>query len=529
MWKQIAVNFPNWDKKEDVNYWLGYTAFSLEKYWEGFKHIESLPEGLKLGLIANEFSSYTVEDLKKVNALNPKNKHIGTLLIRKMMSQPYIERDHFLLEELSTKFGVEVMDVEEDISIIKKDTYAIAAVLPFMFEGIGTPQTVIRNAIIFDFYKGMQLAQSDLQRNGISLEIFPFDTKKSRAKTKELIQSGAIESADVIVGPLYRGPREEIYQYSKEKKISMLNPLSSSSEIIGNNPYSFLFKPSYETQGKKAADFAKKTFTENKLVYILYETDRDSLLASVYKEELERDSFFVMKYERMTNESAQQIQKDFTEKYDFRLDTLYSAAQIDSISLIPGRYVKERPLRDEETGEIIKDEEENDVMETYEERYFVEPDSIGHMLVASGSNLLANNFISLTEVRSDSIGIIGYQNWLDFSTVSYDQLERLGINFISPDLFRKDLPWFGEFEKDFIDVFGEKPSEYHLLGYEVIYHLGRLLSENGKYFQIGLRAGKYYTGKVMNGIQYGTYNDNQVVPITKLEDLSLVNQVDKED
>lgn len=529
MWKQTLVKFPEWEKKEEVNYWLGYTAFSLGKYWEGFNHIESLPEEVKLGLVENEFSDYSLADLERVHALNPKNPFIASYLVDTMMRQPYSKRDHTLLATLSEDFGLAVLDVDEDIKLMKKDTYAIAAVLPFMFDGLTKPQSVIRNSIILDLYTGMLMAQEDLNRLGINIEISPYDTKKSKEIVKQLASSGQLENADLIVGPLYGGPYEVINEYSKEQKISMINPLSSNGDLIGDNPFSFLFKPSYETQGRIAAEYARKAFSKNRLAYILYETDRDSLVASAYKEELERDSFLVVRYERMTNESAQEIQKDFTEKYELRLDTMYSAEQMDSINLIPGRYVKERPLRDEESGEIIKDANGDDVLESYEELFYVQPDSIGHMFVASGSNLLANNFIRLAEVRTDTIGIIGYENWLDFTTLSFDQLERLGITFISPSLFKKSESWYKAFKDDFIAKHSKEPSDYHLLGYELVYQLGKLLQDNGKYFQIGLRSGEYFEGKVMSGLQYGTFNDNQVVPITKLEDLLLVDQNAKEE
>jgi len=527
MFLQTLHNYPKWNKIEEVYYWLGYTAFSLNKYRNGFTYIENLSAGLKESLLKNEFSGYTFDKLKEVYEIAPGNKLLAGYLVKRILSQPYSERGHTLLSQLSGKFDIEVTDIDEDIKIIKKNKYAIAAVLPFMYESMENPQTVIKNTIIFNLYQGMKMAQNDLRKDGILLEIFPFDTKKQKSEAKKMISNGNLENADLIIGPLYGEPNEVIDKYSKENKIPMINPLSSNIEIIRDNPYSFLFKPSHGTQGRMAAIYAKENFKENKPAYVLYENYRDSLVASAYKEEIEKEGFPVVKFERMTNESAQQIQKDFTEKYKFRLDMTYTAEQLDSINLLPGRNIKTRPVRSKDSDVVVKDDEGEDAVTYYEERFLIRPDSIGHMFVASGSNLLANNFISLSEVRTDTIGIIGYQNWLEFSTVSYDQLERLGIAFISPDFFNKDLSWYKAFEEDFIFRYGQEPEKYHLLGYELVSQLGKLLDEYGKYFQIGLRTDRCFKGKVMEGIQYGIFNDNQVVPITKLEELKLVNQIDK--
>jgi len=521
MWKQTQINYPDWGQQKEVSYWLGQVAFSLEKYWEAFNHIESLPEDLKYSLIEQNLSNLPISKLKKAYALNPSNGHIGKYLSIAILAQPYSQRDNDLLVELSEKFEFESITISEELPEIKKDKYAIAAVLPFMFDSYRNPESVIRNSIIFNLYQGMEMARERLSEDGVNLEIFPYDTKKKGSEAQRIISDSSLAEADVIVGPLYGGPNRVISNYSKDKKITMINPVSSNGDIIGNNPFSFLFKPSYETQGRIAARYAKHNFQKNKLAFIFYETDRDSLVANAYKQQIEKDSFFVVRFERMTNESAQQVQKDFTEQFEVRLDTDFSREEMDSINLIPGRYVKTRPLRDKDDGLIIRDEEGEPVLEYYENRFNVEEDSIGHMFVASESNLLANNFISLSEVRSDTIGIIGYQEWLQFPTISYDQLERLNIAFISPDYFKSGSPQYEKLSKTFIEKIGREPDKYHFIGYELIYQLGLLLKEHGKYFQKGLRNGDFIPGELMKGLEYGSFNDNQVVPMTVLENLRL--------
>ena len=52
---------------------------------------------------------------------------------------------------------------------------------------------------------------------------------------------------------------------------------------------------------------------------------------------------------------------------------------MDSIALLPGRLVRTRSLRNEDTGRIIKDGDGEDVIETYEVKFAVAPDSIGHI------------------------------------------------------------------------------------------------------------------------------------------------------
>lgn len=529
MWRQLLTKNPTWHQTQEVNYWLVKSSFALQRYSSAFRYLNELPDDLQISALQETLGKMSYSELVDAYRLNTDNEELATYLANEIIKLPYSQRDRQLLSELSGKLDAEVTLAEVDLPVVKKDTYAVAVVLPFMFESFETPQTVLKNSIIWDLYNGMKVAEDELDDSGINLKLFPFDTKKRGDVSHRMVSSGKLDGADLIIGPLYSQPNQVISKYAADQKVSMVNPLSSNGSITGDNPYSYLFKPSYETQGRAAANYAASRIKDNKLAFIFYETDRDSLLAQAYLDEIQLDSFFVVRFERLTNESAQQVQKDFIEKYEIRLDTAFSREEMDSIGLIPGRLVKSRPLRNEKTGNIIKDEEGEDVLEYYEERFQVKEDSIGHILVASSSNLLANNFISLSEVRNDTIEIIGYKDWLEFSTVSYNQLERLGIAFISPDLFDKSSSTYKLLEESFISKIGREPGEYHLIGYELVYQLGQQLDSHGKYFQRGLLGSEVSPGRVMNGLNYGTYHDNQVVPITKLDELRLVIQEEKEE
>ncbi len=523
MWKQILVKYPDWDKKSEVDFWIANTYFKQKKIYDAFKKSEELPEDWRSYLIDTTLGGMSLNALDSAFALNPNNGHIARFYAKAIKQQPFDERDRLMLEELSNKFTIDA-SAKEDLPLIKKDEYTIAVVLPFMFESIEIPQTVIRNPIILELYQGMLHAQKELEEEGVRLNLFPFDTQKKGAITHNIIKNKKLDDADVIIGPLYGGPNRFVSQFSHENKITMINPLSSNEEIIGDNPYAYLFKPSYPTQGRKAAEYAAKKFKKNKKLFIFYETDRDSIVANAYLKQIQRDSFFVVRFDRLSDEDALQIQRDFTEEYEVRLDTMYSQEEIDSIALIPGRIVRTRSLRNEETGKIIKDEEGEDVIESYEVKFAIQPDSIGHIFAATSSNLLANNFISMVEVRSDSIGIIGYSDWLDFTLVSYPQLERLQVDFLSPSYYDSESEQFKVFESRFVEMVGTKPSKFHVNGYELIRQLGKLLSQYGKYFQRGLLNSEFQKGVLTEGFKYGPYNDNQIVPITTLKELMLQNE-----
>lgn len=523
MWKQVLIKHADWDKRSEAAFWLAHLAFEQKNLQKAFSRVEELPTEWQEYLIENTLSSMTLDELNTSYKTNPDNETIAKYYVSALMAQPYDKRDQQALAEVREKFNIQLAG-DESLPLIKKEAYSVAVVLPFMFESLSNPKTVIRNEIIFDLYEGMKLGQLELKKMGIDLDLSPFDTKKKGNETRKLIESGKLNNADVIIGPLYAKPNQHISQFSNEQKIAMVNPVSSNGNIVGANHFGHLFKPSYKTQGREAARYVAQKYVDNKKLFIFYETDRDLLVANAYKEAIEEEGFFVERFERLTNEDALQIQRDFTEQYEVRLDTKYSKKEIDSIAAMPGRTVRTKSLRNSSTGRIIRNEEGKEVFASYEVKFKIQQNSIGHIFAATSSNLLANNLISLAEVRSDTIGLIGYDDWLSFSLISYDQLERLQVEFLSPSFIDKDKKSYAKLSKTFIETVGVEPSEYHVYGYELIMQLGQLMNAHGKYFQRGLLNGEAYPGIVMEGLRYGPYQDNQVVPITTLKNLTLVNQ-----
>ncbi len=527
MWKQILIKHPNWDKNKEVDFWMSFVYFKQKKYQKAFNKAITLPESWKQNLIDFYFKEMSLTELSSAYERHPSNQYIALYYLKAIQAQPLYEQDQLVLEQLFEKFDFETIE-NESYPIIKKEEYAVAVTLPFMYESVQNPQTVIKNALIFDLYQGMKQAQKELKEKGIKLNFFPYDTKKDGEVTYELLKKNKLDSADVIIGPLYPEPNKYISQFSYENKILMINPLSANEEIIKTNPYSYLFKPSYETQGREAAKYGAKKFASNKNIFVLYETDRDRLIAEAYRKNIEKDSFQVVYFGHLSGEGAQRIQASFIEEYEISLGMNLTQYKLDSLTSIPGKIIKTRRLTDEETNQIVMDNQGEEIIETYETKYVIPLDSIGHIFVASSSNFLANNFISMAEVRNDSMGIIGYGNWLDFSLASYSQFERLKINFLNPFYFDINSKEYKKFEKRFIQKTGMNPTKHSVYGYELIMHLGHLMQQYGKNFQIKLSKGQFQLGFIMEGIQYGIHRDNQIVPITTLKNLTLQNQNEEE-
>ena len=291
----------------------------------------------------------------------------------------------------------------------------------------------------------------------------------------------------------------------------MLNPLSSNNEIIDDNDYAMLFLPSNKTIALVAAQYAKEKFTKNKNALIFYENNKfDSLIASVYENNIKSYGFNIIYNQKVNLDQSRLILDSLTNSYEL----LLSNEEADSIGEIPGRIVKE--------GRGIGD---LDTTYRYEEKFYLDYDSIGHIFTVSSNSLLSSNTLSGVDVREDTIPVLGFAEWLNYDVITLDQLNRLNVSLISPKYVNYNSDIFNLVNKKIIDTFNEIPSENLIIGFEMINMIGEIVEKYGKYFQFGLRNENIIDGKIFQFFKYNLENDNQFVPIVKLVDseLKIVN------
>ena len=541
-WEEVLNRFANWDQRGELLYWLAYSSLQTGLYEKGIQYSDQLTDATlniadEKALLKKYMLPLSIDTIGYFMSKYPENKELAELYIIKNQQIPYTDRDYEFVDSLKSvfDFGKGISEFST-LPVVKKDRYEIAALLPFMFGSLDDPGQVLQNTLVTDLYQGMLLAAEDLEIRGKPLDLVAYDTKRSEQITAEILNSTQFKQTDLIVGPLFSGPVKEAQNFTLENQINMINPVSSTSEIIGRNPFSFLFKPSVETQAKKLAELVI-TEVNNKNAMIFYEANsKDSLFAATYRETIEEAGFEVIWMQPIGNENAKLILDTLVAQFDVYL----TKEEADSIMMIPEREVKTRRIRDDELKKLAKqdpndslafylpisyDDNDREIV-YYEEQFYMEKDSIGHFFGATRSNTFGNSLISSVEIRGDSTNIYTYGNWLEFTMADFNQFERLRVTMAYPEFIDKERLSYQEISNKIIDKYKTLPTEYHLTGYEMIWYLGHKLHSNGKYFQLGIRNGDYFNGKIYEGIKYGSANDNQVVPIVRFNnnELEVVNK-----
>ncbi len=536
-WNRLLEQYPDFDQKGEVLYWLSFAEFSTGDMVQGINYAKRHAEEVRDTTAETELTStfiarVSMDSLKQLIDIFPQFDLLAETYVKRSLDLPYNERDFVYIDSLRSTHDIDIARITDvSLPIIKKDSYRIAAMLPFMYESLENPGRILQNSLVTDLYQGMELAVEDLRKEGINIDLIPYDTKRSKAETASILESKNFKNTDLIIGPLYSDPVQSAQDYSLAHQMNMINPISSTSEIIGRNPFSFLFKPSTETMALALADLAIAEMDSNKNAMIFYEqgNEKDSLLASIYSEKLEAAGFNIVWNTAINQDNAKAIQDSLTAEHDVYL-TKYQA---DSIRRIPDRMVESRRVRDDELKRIYAEQgkenaftlpvtwEDSKAMVYYEEVLDMAKDSIGHFLVATHKSVFSNNLISVVQARKDSTRIYTYADWLGYTMADYNQFERLGITMADPSFIDKERFSFQETSDRLALRYKTIPSEYHYTGYELIWFVGRQMNAYGKYFQNGLREGRFTKGKIFEGVEYGLANDNQVVPIIRFRDTKL--------
>ncbi len=514
-WEVIEKKFPNWPEQDEVFFWLTLAYFELNEYAAAFNFLDRYNAYARdskfSSRVINKYClDLSVTDLLEHNRAHPNYRQLSLILARKLIIEKDLSEYVPIVNQLKSKYN---FTNENLINGSLKDeyasSYAIAVTLPFMFDSLGNPNTVIRNKVIIEFYQGMLHGQSVLRSKGIQLNFYDFDTQKSQSTTDTLLPY--LTEADLIVGPLYAGPISSVKSLSIKDSINIINPFTNNEEFIEDNPFAFMFKPKSKTVALKLAEFVAESDT-NKNVAIFYQNDRDSISGQVYRDFLEEKGFNILGFKHLDENSSKLLLDDWIETKK----VYYTKNEADSISEILGRKI----IYADKVADYLIDQETGKWLVAYEDKFIFPKDSINHMFIATESSAVINNLLGALVDRDEKVSVYGYGNWFFERTVNYELLQKLNVKLAVDDFIDKESLVYEQFRDDFLSEFHQSPSTYHHLGYEFIMFIGGKLNEYGKYFQNSLNM-DLMEGYLMEGNWYPGTRDNQVVPIIEMQDFRL--------
>jgi len=488
----LRTEYPTYPNLPDALFLQGQVSFEQEDFDTALKALAQLPADR----LATEREAMKTAYLSRIQDRGTWQRLLKRYPTDATLARAYAERlgpgglfteaDRPQLEELITKFNLDRSRYAPRPRAARKSSYNVAVLLPFELSDPSW-QTQRKNQFVTDLYAGLRLAQDSLERAGHPVQLFAYDTGADTLRLKQVLAMPELGGMDLIVGPIYKSGAKLLARYAREHQIACVNPLSQDADLVVDNSWHYLFSPSAATQGRVAAQFAITAFGSGKPGIILHEDSKDEAdFATAYKETYEAQGGKISALRR------------FNPDVDESLKTAFAGLDLGGASHLVVASDNRR------TGP--------------------------YTLTALAALGVAQPAPPKTPANPRPVPppavsrppLLCPASWLDNARLDIERLDGPGMYFIHPKYYNDQAMGFRRFRQLYLQQQHLPPSVFASQGFELLLFFGTTLHQYGPNFQPGLATAGPVTGAVFEGESYANgAHDNQLVPITKLENLEL--------
>ncbi len=471
---QISTRYSYWENVEEARYLLALCYFHANEASLALDYAGMIKDQKLLSETNNlkyfYLSKYEdVEILRQLYAQFPNDDILAFRFAQLLQEKSKSQEDLILLESLIDVFDFDPASLNRSSADQKvfKDSYNIAVYLPFKYPSVRSKMQYEKNKFAFEFYAGILQAADSLNKQGIKMNVRPFDTRGDTSVLRQILNQNITKEADLIIGPLYPELSEMMLEFGQDNKIIVVNPFTQNEEFISDNPYAYLFQPSFQHISRIQVQFAL-----------------DSLL---------NDSV-----------STNMLVMDKTS-----MDTAMAAIIYNYLK------AKEKVL---DTIVVFDRTNPNQLLDLYSDSSHIE--DFTNMFVTTTNREIIGRIISAVEAGNSQVNILGLSRWLEYDNIDLVQLERRHVYFPYPDYLNFKNKHYHSFRGDY--QFEKMPNFYSETGFEIMMQFGLSLHKHGKYFQDGLRTEAFRKGFIFSGIDYSLGNFNAIAPLMKVKEGKII-------
>ena len=306
-----------------------------------------------------------------------------------------------------------------------------------------------------DYYRGILMGLNALKQDGISVNLRFLNTGAAEEIVERQIRSGALDRADLIIGPVYPIAFDTVASYAAQRGIAIVSPLGAVG--ADDNPYVYEVSPD-ETHAfdRIFEQFGGRPGTAS---------EGDNLLVIDHVEHPDTATFSLIESRLGEVISTLSFSGERARSQD--MDALLTAA------LERGRHnIVYVPVNRADALEGV----------------------LSHL-----SSLVSNSHYRIT--------VIGTPRWEWVQNINLDLFYKLNVHYPASYHADRSDPAVAAFYTEYLKEFGELPSPYSFRGYDVIRYFGGALKRFGAEMPIRLQKETYRP----NLLQVG-YTFRQQVP-----------------
>lgn len=429
------------------------TKFDISKEQLYVWNPNILEEGLKAGAIIKVASSGQAES-------NPQNDKDDDSLLALEAVKSYFQ---------SATNDTLILLQKIDSTVIKDSGYFhLGLMLPFQYAKQKSILTSIKEEkekerfyketeVSLHFYNGIQLALDSLKKQGLRVKVFVYDTKADSNEVKKILARKEMTTMDMIIGPLYSQNFLVAAKLAYQKDISIVSPFIRNDEVVKGNSKVVRCMPNFDSKLDKMVEVAFQKYLKDKII-IVYQTKNLSKA------------------------------KEFERKLIAKSLSIDSAVQVNVV-LAEGMY---QPMNHLESDTLKRNA----------------------LFILDNEESFTTRFTSKLHLRANdyNLDVYAMDVLTSFKNIEIAVWDSLQINVVGQLTANMGTIINSATYQDHFDLFYDEPSDYALLGYDIVYGL-LLPCRYTNIFSPSYIVGKEYIGNGLHfkfrygGVQDGIYNN----------------------
>lgn len=114
-----------------------------------------------------------------------------------------------------------------------------------------------------EFYQGAQLALDSLQKEGIGLDVYVFDSKSQKEPIEEVLKRKLFDSVQLIVGAIGNPEMKQVAEAAALKNIPFLSATYPNDGGVTGNPFLVIMNSTLKTHVEGIYKFIQKNYATN--------------------------------------------------------------------------------------------------------------------------------------------------------------------------------------------------------------------------------------------------------------------------
>lgn len=307
------------------------------------------------------------------------------------------------------------------------DTAEVALLLP-----LGTEEHPAQNYI--DFYRGFLVGLDSVRMSGRSINLNLYNTAHDYNRIEQIISSGALDNANLVVGPIYEDELIPVATALRRRHIPIVSPLANLVQTTSNSV--FQMSPSPATKLEKVRDM----FDGSKRVVIISTENIDAE--------------FDAEVRSMLNSNAKVVEH----KYLYEHPSIIEKREKEREKMREAGLEVDNTPSPSDMSPLLRGEEPTVIVITASNELDVD-----RILAAIAS---ANIALTARSQRVVPFVVFGNNRWNRYNNIDRAILFANNVTMLSTYHARRSEPIIRAFDKRFVEEFGALPSLYAYRGYD---------------------------------------------------------------